>query len=128
MANFTLDYTGAEVNALLGQVAAGGSGGGGVMRVNFSAEGMDESMQLINVTADKTHDEIVACIENGGYAVATFDSSMLGAPAGSLNFMTLSDFIPMDGNINVTFILTIDGGSLAVYSTANGFHGGLLTE
>ena len=73
MANFTLDYTGEEVNALLGQVAAGGSGGGGVMRVNVLYEDIEEGesgLNFINVTLDKTYEEIMSCIENGGFPFA----------------------------------------------------------
>ena len=99
MANYTLDFTGAEVNELLGQVAASGAGGGGVMRVNVTYEGMDEGMGLINPRADKTHAEIKAHIESGRFAFATIE-------AGGLYSMPLYSAISseMDEAETITFM------------------------
>lgn len=46
------------------------SSGGGVMKVNVTHEGLDDAMCFINPTADKTYAEVLAHVENGGFAFA----------------------------------------------------------
>lgn len=97
-----------------------GSSGGGVMVVNVTVEGIDDGMNFVNPTADKTRDEIASFVRNGGFVYACIDISTMSGEPESLAFIPLKECDPNCINFNTVG----DGTMTFVHIYADRMNGG----